>query len=429
MPSTVIVNNKTTQHKMSNGVTTAFPDVCKTPTPGGPVPIPYPNIAQSMMCSLKVTMRVKDNMMQVGVKGCSWTLSNGDEAGVALGVKSNKIMGMSNPKNQSFNVKFEKKGVARLGEPHGNNAMGQNFNGVAPGEIQPPMVGMGGKGDDDACKQLEKNHVPKDQQDAAALKCGMDPDHAKGIRKTCGRTERSVSFRSTNKESGKWIKKGHPAKGCDIPEKSISPKTVSKLKNPKDADTIKKMGLEGLVGAYDKKGKLVGVRTTDGSVSFRKVRKQGVPDNAYTGDYDAHDMWDADGSRIKDGTTAEGDFRRDLNQGIGRGMGDENEMVRHGPQNNYSDHVVNNKKGAPHPIPGLQLPDVSKDEPLLVFDGNGEMYLIDNEDDLRLYYACKGAKVPEEWDPPKRQEIEQRKKDFKPKPKKSPKKRKGVGKR
>jgi hypothetical protein len=23
----------------------AFPDVCKTPTPGGPVPIPYPNIA------------------------------------------------------------------------------------------------------------------------------------------------------------------------------------------------------------------------------------------------------------------------------------------------------------------------------------------------------------------------------------------------
>ena len=23
----------------------AFPDTCKTPTPGGPVPIPYPNIA------------------------------------------------------------------------------------------------------------------------------------------------------------------------------------------------------------------------------------------------------------------------------------------------------------------------------------------------------------------------------------------------
>ena len=26
---------------------TAFPDVCKTPSPGGPVPIPYPNIANA----------------------------------------------------------------------------------------------------------------------------------------------------------------------------------------------------------------------------------------------------------------------------------------------------------------------------------------------------------------------------------------------
>ena len=45
-----------------------------------------------------------------------------------------------------------------------------------------------------------------------------------------------------------------------------------------------------------------------------------------------------------DGTTAESDFTRDLNQGIGRGMGDHNEMVRHGPQANYSDYVANNKK-------------------------------------------------------------------------------------
>jgi hypothetical protein len=27
------------------GVIASFPDVCKTPTPGGPVPIPYPNMA------------------------------------------------------------------------------------------------------------------------------------------------------------------------------------------------------------------------------------------------------------------------------------------------------------------------------------------------------------------------------------------------
>ena len=44
---TVGVNNSSVVHKSSNGVITAFPDVCKTPTPGGPIPIPYPNIAKS----------------------------------------------------------------------------------------------------------------------------------------------------------------------------------------------------------------------------------------------------------------------------------------------------------------------------------------------------------------------------------------------
>ena len=44
---TIGVNNLSVVHKSSNGVTIAFPDVCKTPTPGGPIPIPYPNISQS----------------------------------------------------------------------------------------------------------------------------------------------------------------------------------------------------------------------------------------------------------------------------------------------------------------------------------------------------------------------------------------------
>ena len=44
---TVGVNSLSVVHKSSNGVTIAFPDVCKTPAPGGPVPIPYPNIARS----------------------------------------------------------------------------------------------------------------------------------------------------------------------------------------------------------------------------------------------------------------------------------------------------------------------------------------------------------------------------------------------
>jgi len=45
---TVGVNNLSVVHKSSNGITIAFPDVCKTPAPpASPVPIPYPNIKVS----------------------------------------------------------------------------------------------------------------------------------------------------------------------------------------------------------------------------------------------------------------------------------------------------------------------------------------------------------------------------------------------
>ncbi len=47
MAVTIFANNRGISHKGSGGKSIAFPDVCKTPTPGGPVPIPYPNIAMS----------------------------------------------------------------------------------------------------------------------------------------------------------------------------------------------------------------------------------------------------------------------------------------------------------------------------------------------------------------------------------------------
>ena len=49
MPVTVGVNMLSVVHASSNGVTIAFPDVCKTPAPPAPapLPIPYPNIAKS----------------------------------------------------------------------------------------------------------------------------------------------------------------------------------------------------------------------------------------------------------------------------------------------------------------------------------------------------------------------------------------------
>ena len=46
MPVTVSVNNLSVVHAGSNGTTIAFPDVCKTPSPGGPDPDPLPQHRQ-----------------------------------------------------------------------------------------------------------------------------------------------------------------------------------------------------------------------------------------------------------------------------------------------------------------------------------------------------------------------------------------------
>ena len=43
MTNTVSVNQQGVASNSSSGTTITFPDVCKTPSPGGPIPIPYPN--------------------------------------------------------------------------------------------------------------------------------------------------------------------------------------------------------------------------------------------------------------------------------------------------------------------------------------------------------------------------------------------------
>jgi hypothetical protein len=112
MSVTVGVNFLSVVHKSSNGVTIAFPDVCKTPSPAGPVPIPYPNVAKSSDTA-KGTTKVKCDGNPVCVKDSNFSMSTGDEAGSLGGVASNKFKGKAEFVMFSFDVKFEGKNVCR----------------------------------------------------------------------------------------------------------------------------------------------------------------------------------------------------------------------------------------------------------------------------------------------------------------------------
>jgi hypothetical protein len=113
MGVTVGVNMLSVVHADSGGVTIAFPDVCKTPSPAGPIPIPYPNVAKSSDTA-KGASTVKCDGNPVCVKDSNFSMSTGDEAGSAGGgVVSNKIKGKAEFVNFSFDVKFEGKNVPR----------------------------------------------------------------------------------------------------------------------------------------------------------------------------------------------------------------------------------------------------------------------------------------------------------------------------
>jgi hypothetical protein len=138
MPVTVGVNFLSVVHKGSNGISMAFPDVCKTPTPAGPVPIPYPNIAKSSDAA-QGAETVKSDGNPTCVKDSNFMMSTGDEAGSAMGVASNKIKGKAEFVNFSFDVKFEGKNVARA-----LDLMLHNDKNTPPFPvIQGPVVAMG----------------------------------------------------------------------------------------------------------------------------------------------------------------------------------------------------------------------------------------------------------------------------------------------
>ena len=126
MPVTVLANSRGVAHKGSGGMNIVFPDVCKTPTPAGPVPIPYPNIGKSSDTSSGPTNVKTDGQMPM-TKGANYMMSAGDEPGSAGGVISGKFKGKCEFMLYSFDIKYEGKNVCRLGDPlfhNDKNAMG-----------------------------------------------------------------------------------------------------------------------------------------------------------------------------------------------------------------------------------------------------------------------------------------------------------------
>lgn len=116
MAQTTFSNGRGIWHKGSGGLSTVFPDVCKTQIGPAVVPIPYPNTGKDSDTS-KGPKSVKTDGEMPMVKGAELSTSTGDEAGSLKGVASGTNKDVCEFMMYSFDVKFEGKNVCRLGDP------------------------------------------------------------------------------------------------------------------------------------------------------------------------------------------------------------------------------------------------------------------------------------------------------------------------
>ncbi len=375
MPSTLNVNNKTVVHAGSGGIATAFPDTCKTPSPGGPVPIPYPNVAKSSDAA-KVTTTVKVDGNGVMVKGSIFAMSTGDEAGTALGVVSNKIKSTAEFKVYSTDVKFEGKTVARLSDPMGQNQ--GSDNAASPAEMQGPLIVLDasllGKTQEEACEKIKDKEV-KDH-DKGAKDAGMLKGDYDSIRETCKTEGVTCTFRDTNQACLPHLANGVESKGHDVLTKTFPESNLA----PGDKH------LGGLVSTMDAK-------PPPGQIIQNPSSKLHGPP-PLTGDYDMMDMMDSSGKRIPGESARDLNVRQALNDGLPP-CGDpprQVDRIKHGCQAEYGNYL----KQHPGEKPNKDL--FQPEAPLTAFDKDGKVYRLETQEDVANFYKCKGTDNPKEWD-------------------------------
>lgn len=157
--SKAYANSRSIVHKGDGQANTCpAPDACKTPTPGGPVPVPYVNVARDADLA-QGSNTVSIEGQPIALKDSNLSTSSGDEPGTAGGgLISSKIKGTMTWVSASIDVKVEGQGVIRfmdtcLHNGNTNNTGGQpqlggGYMGTYPSITEPtcphcnhPMAG------------------------------------------------------------------------------------------------------------------------------------------------------------------------------------------------------------------------------------------------------------------------------------------------
>jgi hypothetical protein len=176
-----------------------LPDVCKTPSPGGPVPIPYPVIVSMSSDLKKGTKTVKvDGKKMAAVKGSEFSRCMGDEPGTAGGVKSSTNMKEATWLLYSFDVKLDGKNACRLSDKmmmnHGNTV-------CLSGEQQIPVPGAT-KYPNQTCPDSELEAIQEEKKQAKIELGGRG-----GKSSSDAKLAKSIADTGSSKKIQRYVKK------------------------------------------------------------------------------------------------------------------------------------------------------------------------------------------------------------------------------
>lgn len=121
------------------GLNFGFPDTCLTPSPVGPIPIPYPNMAMGLTANpATACKKIYLSCMPAHNLMTQIPISQGDNAGVAGGVASGMMMGPCKHLMGSFGVIYEGAPATKMTSPTGQNGMSMNAPGMtlAPAQFK-----------------------------------------------------------------------------------------------------------------------------------------------------------------------------------------------------------------------------------------------------------------------------------------------------
>jgi hypothetical protein len=165
------VSNSLAHKGATHSSPATLPDVCKTPSPGGPVPVPYPNVTQASTLAKGTTTVKADGGNMIAIKGSEYSMSNGDEPGTVGGVKSSTFIKESTWISYSFDVKMEGKNACRLTDKKFQNH--ENTVDLA-GDLG-PIVAVTAEAFEFACAVQECDSKPLSDDEMAELKGAEEP--------------------------------------------------------------------------------------------------------------------------------------------------------------------------------------------------------------------------------------------------------------